>query len=54
MRTDAQEQERLRIKRHGEQMKLAREMHRTHIICPDCYAPPAKCSHFKPYDRRTT
>lgn len=54
MRTEAQEQEHQRIKRHGEQMRLARQMFNTHVICPDCYAPPSKCKHDKPYDRRTT
>lgn len=51
-RTEAQWAEHLKIKRHGEQMKAARLMFNTSIICPDCYAPPSKCKHDRPYDRR--
>lgn len=51
-RTPDQWAEHLKIKRHGQQMKAAREMYGTHIICPDCYAPPSRCQHDRPYDRR--
>ena len=52
MKTEAQWTEALKIKRHGEQMKAARQMYGTHVICPDCYAPPPYCKHDLPYDRR--
>ena len=52
MTTENQWLEVLKIRRHEDQLAAARQMYNTHVICPDCYAPPHICKHDKPYDRR--
>lgn len=37
--SSSREAERIKIKRHGERLRLAREKYGTHLICPDCYIP---------------
>lgn len=44
--------EQARIEEHDSQMAWARRQYGTDVICPDCYSPPSRCQHVKPYDRR--